>query len=199
MRALRLLVLLATFAAGGVLLAPAAGADPGSPVTFRAPWKGAWHRPGVVPVVRTPARAPLPRPTPAAVPTPTPSSASSDLTGFAVEVLALVNAERAAVGLQALRPSTCAEGFAVRWSQQMASTGAFVHQSLSPLMSGCQARGAGENIAYGARTPTELMTMWMGSPGHRANILRASFTHLGVGIARSGTGRLYATQDFLTL
>ncbi len=192
MRALRLLVLLAVVATGGVLLAPAAIADAGSPVTLRTPWKGAWQRP----VVPTPARIPLPRPTQAPAPVAPPGSA---LTAFADDVLALVNAERAAAGLSALRRSTCAEGFAVRWSQQMAASGAFEHQALSPLLSGCRARGAGENIAYGARTPDELMAMWMGSPGHRANILRASFTHLGVGVARSGTGRLYATQDFLAL
>lgn len=40
---------------------------------------------------------------------------------------------------------------------------------------------AGENIAYGYRTPEAVVTGWMNSPGHRANILNASFTGIVVG------------------
>ncbi len=39
----------------------------------------------------------------------------------------------------------------------------------------------GENIAYGQRSVTQVMNAWMNSKGHRANILRKEFTHLGVG------------------
>jgi uncharacterized protein YkwD len=80
----------------------------------------------------------------------------------------------------------------------MAATGDFSHQSLTPILTGCGARGAGENIAYGASSADGFMSLWMNSAGHRANILRASFTHIGVGVARSADGRWYATQDFLT-
>jgi len=117
---------------------------------------------------------------------------------FAQRVAELVNVERANAGLPGLRVSTCAQSFAVSWSRTMAATGDFSHQSLTPVMTGCAARGAGENIAYGATSAEEFMTMWMNSPGHRANILRASFTHIGVGMARTGSGRWYGTQDFLT-
>jgi uncharacterized protein YkwD len=48
-------------------------------------------------------------------------------------------------------------------------------------------------------TADEMMAMWMGSTGHRANILNATYTHIGVGIARTSTGRVYGTQNFLTL
>ncbi|MNH43142.1 Cysteine-rich secretory protein family protein [compost metagenome] len=40
---------------------------------------------------------------------------------------------------------------------------------------------AGENIASGQRTPQEVMTAWMNSAGHRANILNGNFTKIGVG------------------
>lgn len=43
----------------------------------------------------------------------------------------------------------------------------------------------GENIAYGYRTPEEVVDAWMNSPGHRANILSANFNYLAVGV--SGT------------
>ena len=62
---------------------------------------------------------------------------------------------------------------------------------------GISYRTAGENIAKGQRTPQEVMNAWMNSSGHRANILNASFTKLGVGIAKDSNGRLYWTQMFI--
>lgn len=46
---------------------------------------------------------------------------------------------------------------------------------------------AGENIAAGYSTPEEVMAGWMGSAGHRANILSTGFRELGVGyVLQSG-------------
>lgn len=45
---------------------------------------------------------------------------------------------------------------------------------------GISYRYAGENIAKGQRTPQEVMTAWMNSSGHRANILSPNFTTIGV-------------------
>ena len=61
----------------------------------------------------------------------------------------------------------------------------------------------GENIAYNAGATEEeaawnLMRSWMDSPGHRANILRDSFTHVGVGVVERGE-QVYATQAFSEL
>ena len=39
----------------------------------------------------------------------------------------------------------------------------------------------GENIAGGQSTPASVMSTWMGSPGHRANILSSSYREIGVG------------------
>ncbi|GLH63543.1 hypothetical protein PG301_13820 [Parageobacillus sp. G301] len=46
---------------------------------------------------------------------------------------------------------------------------------------------AGENIAGGQMTPEEVMTDWMNSPGHRANILDPVYTEIGVGAASVGS------------
>ena len=47
---------------------------------------------------------------------------------------------------------------------------------------------SGENIAAGQSSPSEVMTSWMNSTGHRENILSSDFTKLGVGYKyRSGT------------
>ena len=54
----------------------------------------------------------------------------------------------------------------------------------------------GENIAVGPRVQS-IHTGWMHSPGHRANILDAHFTALGVGVIEDN-GQLYAVEDFST-
>jgi uncharacterized protein YkwD len=53
----------------------------------------------------------------------------------------------------------------------------------------------GENIAVG-RHPPAIHIGWMHSPGHRANILGAHFTALGVGVVEDNEGELYAVEDF---
>jgi uncharacterized protein YkwD len=65
-------------------------------------------------------------------------------------------------------------------------------------MSACSARRAGENIAYGNVSADAMMTMWMNSPGHRANILNGAYTHIGIGAVQSASGRWYGVQDFIT-
>lgn len=154
-----------------------------------APWKTAMSR---VRTVQAPTLS-----APAVVSAPLVTVTDPAVT-FANSIVTLVNAERAAARLPALKVSTCATGYAVTWSKTMATTGSFEHQSLTPMMASCGGRGAGENIAFGGTSPEQFMTMWMNSAGHKANILRASFTHIGVGVAKSSSGRWYATQDFLT-
>jgi len=57
-------------------------------------------------------------------------------------------------------------------------------------------RYAGENLAAGQRTPAEVVRGWMNSPGHRDNMLRREYGHLGVAVAMDSNGRLYWTQMF---
>lgn len=45
---------------------------------------------------------------------------------------------------------------------------------------------AGENIAYNHTSAQEVMDAWMNSPGHRANILEPSFTHLAIAMVETG-------------
>lgn len=48
-------------------------------------------------------------------------------------------------------------------------------------------RSAGENIAAGQSTAEFVMTSWMNSPGHKANILSGSFQHIGIGYKKGGS------------
>lgn len=54
----------------------------------------------------------------------------------------------------------------------------------------------GENIAAGFASPYEVMEGWMGSDGHRANIMEKQYTHIGVGVFADANGRKYWVQLF---
>ena len=142
--------------------------------------------------------APISRPTPTPSPAPTASAPASAAAAYESRSLVLVNSERAKQGLHSLTLVTCADGFANSWAATLAQTGNFVHQSLSPIMQACAARGAGENIAYGNVSADAMMTMWMNSPGHRANILNGSYTGIGIGAVEASAGRWYGVEDFVT-
>jgi uncharacterized protein YkwD len=97
-----------------------------------------------------------------------------------------------------LSAGKCPDHFAETWTRHMATTGDFEHQSLDPFFQRCTGIStAGENIAYGYRTPRALVSAWMHSKGHRENILNRHFHRIGVSGWRAGNGTTYATQDFV--
>ena len=105
---------------------------------------------------------------------------------FASQVVALVNAERAKQGLSALTIDTKVQQAALVRAKESAQS--FSHtrpngSSFSTALTeaGVSYRTAGENIAYGQSTPQQVMNAWMNSSGHRANILNANYTTIGVG------------------
>lgn len=105
---------------------------------------------------------------------------------FASQVVALVNAERAKQGLSALTIDTKVQQAALVRAKE--SVQSFSHtrpngSSFSTALTeaGVSYRTAGENIAYGQSTPQQVMNAWMNSSGHRANILNANYTTIGVG------------------
>lgn len=125
------------------------------------------------------------------------------LVGVVDEVLTLTNAERGAAGLRPLAHDGRLAEAAQAYSADMAARAFYSHTSpegLAPwdraAASGAPHRGIGENIACGQRTPSEVVEGWMNSPGHRANILKPDFTHLGVGYAGGGPAGTYWTQLF---
>lgn len=121
----------------------------------------------------------------------------------ATEVITLTNAERATAGLPTLsydRPLTNA---AQAHSADMVARAFYAHTSPDgsepwhrAAAAGSTRRSIGENIACGQRSAAEVVRGWMNSPGHRANILKPGFTHIGVGFAGGGTAGTYWTQLF---
>jgi uncharacterized protein YkwD len=129
-------------------------------------------------------------------------------------VLCLHNRERAAAGLPALHENAKLRRAAKAHSGDMVQRGYFAHDTLGGpdmadrLLRTGYARGhgwsLGENIAWGTGslgTAAEIQRAWMGSPGHRANILRRDFREIGIGVAlgapvRGGENGATYTADF---
>ncbi|MGN8874412.1 SafA/ExsA family spore coat assembly protein [Pseudoflavonifractor sp. HCP28S3_F10] len=120
---------------------------------------------------------------------------------FEREVIRLVNEIRVQNGLKPLTEHWELSRVARYKSQDMVDNRYFSHTSPtygSPFQMikafGLSFRTAGENIAYGQRTPQAVVNAWMNSSGHRANILNASYTQIGVGYVAAGH---YWTQMFI--
>lgn len=120
---------------------------------------------------------------------------------YAEQVVKLVNEERAKYGLSPLTIDKSVESAALVRSKEIEKS--FSHtrpngSSFSTVLKeqGVNFMGAGENIAWGQKSPEEVMQGWMNSEGHRANILNAKFTKIGVGYYQNSNGTNYWTQLF---
>ncbi len=146
--------------------------------------------------------------------TPTPANVEQ----VRAAVVCLIDRERASHGEAALAPSPQLASAAQRHSEEMADEDYFAHvapDGLTPLerirasgyLTGSDGGYAvGENIAWGTlwlATPQAIVSAWMASPEHRANILDPAYRETGVGVeprapsalAGGQAGALY-TQDF---
>jgi uncharacterized protein YkwD len=145
----------------------------------------------------------------------TPASAATRCpTGTAARTttLCLINAERAARSVRAVRLDTRLNRAARRHSADMVAKRYFAHDSRSGAgfsariartgwMSGRSHWSVGENLGWGSgrqSTPREIVSDWMHSTGHRANLLNPRFHVIGIGIASGtpvgGRGATYTTD-----
>jgi len=163
----------------------------------------------------TPARTPTPLATPAATPPP------AGYSGIEQRVFELTNEQRAGQGLPALSQNS-ALGNSARWQACCCGEHDILEHNSEEcgtvngrlIMFGVMEQGA-ENLAQvpdayryvaGTMQPVGLyseeeiaqhvVTGWMNSPPHRANILDARYTDLGVGVCKSGHF-YYAAQNFI--
>jgi uncharacterized protein YkwD len=120
-------------------------------------------------------------------------------------LLTAINSARAAAGVPPLRASATLTSAATWQSEALAQAGYLDHtapdgSTLVDRLARVRWRGtsAGEDLAVASR-PGEAVSMWLQSPGHRENLLRASFKTVGLGLARgvwNGRPVLYVTADF---
>jgi uncharacterized protein YkwD len=124
------------------------------------------------------------------------------------ELLILVNRDRAAAGLEPVERDARLQEVARAYSREMVRTGEVAHVSSKSGAAVDRVRAArisplpstlAENLGRAFST-REVETAFMGSPGHRANILNPDVTHVGIGVAagatEGGTTPLFFTQLF---
>ncbi|GAA2533249.1 MULTISPECIES: CAP domain-containing protein [Streptomyces] len=121
----------------------------------------------------------------------------------AAEVIGLTNRERTRAGLPPLSRDPLLTAAAQAHSADMVARDFYSHTAPDgsrpwdrAAAAGSARRTIGENIACGQRSAAEVVRGWMNSPGHRANILKPDFTHVGVGFAGGGRAGTYWTQLF---
>jgi uncharacterized protein YkwD len=132
-------------------------------------------------------------------------AATSASSAPASELASLTNAERRQAGLPAFTVSSSLMRAAQLHADQMASMGQMAHVIPGARYPEPQDRLAAvgyrwqayaENVAYGQGSPGSAIGAWMGSSGHRANILNPGLTEIGTAVANGSDGRPYWVQVF---
>jgi uncharacterized protein YkwD len=126
--------------------------------------------------------------------------------------LCLLNRERARRGLPRLHAHRSLRHAAAKYARLMVDRRFFAHVSpagttmaqrikRTRYLQRTRAWSLGENIAWGsggAATPARIVSAWMHSAGHRANILNRSFREIGIGVAvgapTGGAGATYVNE-----
>lgn len=118
------------------------------------------------------------------------------------QAVSLLNKDRAANGLPALKANSQLTRLAENYALDMAKRGFFSHnnpEGQSPFdrmkQAGISYKTAGENLAINTSV-SAAETAFMKSSGHRANILDSSYTEVGIGVVHSN-GSVYVVQEFI--
>ncbi len=128
------------------------------------------------------------------------TESSEDVHPYVLRIVELVNEERAKAGLNPVALDAAASTAAQVRAGEIVTSFSHTRPNGSSFATALKEQGvsyrtSGENIAWGQRSPEAVMEGWMNSSGHRANILKESFTHIGVGYYQEN-GVNYWTQLF---
>jgi uncharacterized protein YkwD len=131
-------------------------------------------------------------------------TSTNDVMKVANSCTTLVNKERAARGIKAVAIDGRVQTAAQKHSTYQASKRTMTHRGATTATYDGGARLKvekypwttwGENVAAGQTTCAQVMSAWMGSAGHKANILNPKFVHIGVAAAKGSNGVIYWTMD----
>ena len=109
----------------------------------------------------------------------------SVLTGGESQIVAKTNEARLAVGLPPLVVDCVLMGSSRRHARRMAAEAALFHSS-----------GVAENVAAGQPFADGAVRTWLGSSGHRANMMSRRYTRIGVAGYISADGKAFWVQQF---
>ena len=122
-------------------------------------------------------------------------------TNLIQDVLSQTNLFRKSKGLTELMLKNELNAIAQQHSANMASGRvAFGHDGFAKrnMMAGAaisQLHSFAENVAYGATSGKQVVSLWKSSPGHRQNML-GNYKYIGIGIAKDKQGRFFYTEVF---
>lgn len=146
------------------------------------------------------AGAPIAAPSPVTVTTS--GGCPSPISPVSQECTALLNAQRALVGVAPVTISPALNAAAQGHSNYQASITLMTHDGPSGNGAGTRITNAGfvwrawgENVAFGQSNCATVITAWMNSPGHRNNMLNPAFTHIGIGVAVGSNNAKYWTMN----
>lgn len=124
---------------------------------------------------------------------PDPGGSDNSISGM----LARHNSARAGAGLGALAENSLLDQIAQDQAEHMADIGDITHTDSGGGLVTDRADAAGylwvligENVGY-ASSAQQVFDLWMASPGHKANILEADFTEIGIGRSSSGLSQYW--------
>jgi uncharacterized protein YkwD len=167
--------------------------DPWPQRRFPKPEPSPTPPPAPPPAAAPPAAAPAPsRPVPAPQPPAPPAIVVSSTQQ------ALINQDRAANGLGPLTWNGCLANVARSNASRMAAQGFISHTNGPNLDLNCGlSRQAGENVGYWSAgiNETQLNTMFMNSPDHRANIL-GPYHYVATAWVVASNGYAYIAVEF---
>jgi uncharacterized protein YkwD len=140
-------------------------------------------------------------------PTEAPTEASKmSIDEMRLDIVRLTNVERAKAGLPGLEILPGLMDTAQAKAQDLLDSHYFDH--VSPVYGTPgemikaavpQAKSCGENLASWAKTPQEAFNGLLGSPAHKATMLDAKYSHIGVGVIEGANGGYWWVQQFCTL
>ena len=118
--------------------------------------------------------------------------------GFVSQVTALTNQQRSTAGVGPVVVESRLQQASRAHSISMASRGKLDHLNWVEeiVATGYPIGGAGQNAAVGQNSAASVISAWMGSQGHRENILNGSYRLTGVGCVQDGGGTFWWTQTF---
>jgi len=118
---------------------------------------------------------------------------------MANQILVLINAHRATLGLSAiLSDHQYASAYAVDHTQYMINMGRINHDNFGVRAQALKDKGAetvAENVAFGYKTAESVVNAWLNSDGHR-KIIEGNYTHSGFGVIKTANDTFYFTQLF---
>ena len=115
------------------------------------------------------------------------------------EVHKLINEHRISIGKNTLVFDNQIADIAIEHTEYMISKNKISHDNFDARFAQVRAlvnaMSFAENVASKQNSAQEVVTGWLNSAGHRANI-EGDYTHTGIGVLKNASGNYYFTQLF---